>query len=107
MKTLLHGVRCCIAVRSVFQFFLPPEPPMRAPAWRFRDYGPANCLCIRVRPHGDSMSDEKRIRCPYCQKVFKLKVKPIRDDQKKLNLQCPYCKESLAITREMIASSQS
>lgn len=53
------------------------------------------------------MSDEKRIRCPYCQKVFKLRVKPMREDQKTVNLQCPYCKESLALTREMLYSAQS
>lgn len=106
-KALLHDVRCCIAVLSVFHFFSDTRAPYARIGTVFSGIMVPVHPFIRGCPHGDTMSDEKRIRCPYCQKVFKLKVKPMRDDQKTLNLQCPYCKESLAITREMIASSPS
>lgn len=48
------------------------------------------------------MALEKKVRCPYCQKVFLWRVKPLREGQGTVNLTCPYCKEQLALKKEAL-----
>lgn len=47
------------------------------------------------------MAEEKKIRCPYCRKVFLWKVE-LKSDNPHVNLGCPYCKEQLVLKRDML-----
>lgn len=46
-----------------------------------------------------------RIRCPYCQKVFLLKNKPLKEGQSSVSLKCPYCSEGLVLKADFFKSA--
>ncbi|MGE4299881.1 MAG: hypothetical protein AB7E47_17830 [Desulfovibrionaceae bacterium] len=49
------------------------------------------------------MAEEKKVRCPYCKKVFLWKPVNVSGDVATVNLHCPYCKENLVLKKEMIS----
>ncbi|AEL79429.1 hypothetical protein Dde_4027 [Oleidesulfovibrio alaskensis G20] len=46
-----------------------------------------------------------RVRCPYCQKVFLLKKKTLREGQNSVSVKCPYCAEGLVLPAECFIKS--
>lgn len=47
---------------------------------------------------------EKRVRCPYCQKVFRCRIRSVTGENAVIDIVCPYCKEQLVIKKDMIVS---
>ena len=47
---------------------------------------------------------EKRVRCPYCHKVFKCRIRTMSGNKSTIDLKCPYCKEQLMLKKDMVMS---
>ncbi|SIN73917.1 hypothetical protein [Halodesulfovibrio marinisediminis] len=48
---------------------------------------------------------EKKVRCPYCGKVFRCRIRSISGEGRVIDLTCPYCKEQLILKTDMITEA--
>ncbi len=49
---------------------------------------------------------EKKVRCPYCGKVFRCRIRSVSSEAGVIDMTCPYCKEQLILKKEMVMSGK-